>query len=120
MMDGLTMTRPEPKTDDPRLDIARENLRMAAAKRGMNLSEISRRAGMSRNGLQQFLAGRTSISYANMIRICDVLAIPVGIIHRPDAITDNKIRLFRALERLPDHLASQALAEAEALLTPRP
>ena len=114
------MTTPTSTAADPRLDIARENLRMAAAKRDMNLSEISRRAGMSRNGLQQFVSGKTSLSYANMLKSCDALNIPIGLMHRKDAITDTKLRLYRLLERLPDHLAAQALAEAEDLFQPRP
>lgn len=101
---------------DPRLEVVRENIRMAAAKRGLNMSEISRRAGMSRNGVQQFLSGNSSISYLNMMRICDVLQMPIGVMHRPDAVTDAKIRLYRLLERMPDHLAVQALAEAELVL----
>lgn len=105
--------------DDPRLDIARENLRMAAAKRGRNLSEVSRTAGMSRNGLQQFITGRTTLSYANMLRVCDALNIPICILHKPDAITDGKIRLYQALDRLPDHLAQAALAEVEAAAHPQ-
>lgn len=116
----MTTTNKKEGAPDARLDIARENLRMAVAKRGLNMSQASTRAGMSRNGLQQFISGRTSLSYANMIKVCDVLAVPIGLIHRPDAITDSKIRLYRALERLPDHLAAQALSEAEQLLGPRP
>lgn len=119
-MPDKTMIDKKKSQDDPRLDIVRENIRMAAAKRGLNLSEISRRAGMSRNGVQQFVAGHTSLSFANMMRICDVLAIPIGVITRPDAITDNKIRLYRLLERLPDHLAAQAVAEAEAIVSRQP
>ena len=102
--------------NDPRTDIARENLRMAAAKRGMTLSEIGLKAGMSRNGLQQFTSGRTSISYANMLRVCDALGVPIGILHRRDAITDSKIRLYQALDVLPDHLAAEALGIAQATL----
>ncbi len=105
-----------PTQTDPRLDVARENIRMAAAKRGVTMSEVSRRAGMSRNGVQQFVSGKSSISYANMMRICDVLQVPVGVMHRPDAITDAKIRLHRLLERMPDHLPAQAMAEAETIL----
>jgi len=101
------------KENDPRTDIARVNIRMAAAKRDINLSEVSRQAGLSRNGLGQYVSGRTSLSYANMLKVCDVLQIPIGIMHRQDAITDNKIRLFRLLDRLPDHLAALALSEAQ-------
>lgn len=101
---------------DPRMDIARKNLRLAVALRGMNMSEVSRQAGMSRNGLSQFLSGRTTLSYGNMLAVCDVLRLPIALVHRPDAITENRIRLHRMLERMPDHLAQKALeAAAEEL-----
>lgn len=112
----MTSTKPDADTD-PRLETARENLRIAAAKRQMNFSEIARKAGMSRNGFQQFVTGRTSITYANLLNVCDVLQIPIAIVHKADAMTDAKIRLYRALDRMPDHLAAQALAETEAVLS---
>lgn len=102
------MENTDPKAD-PRVDIARKNLRMAAALKDMNLSEVSRQAGMSRNGLSQFISGRTTLSYANMLRVCDVLGVPISLVHRADAITETKIRLHRTLERLPDHLTQRAL-----------
>ncbi|MDE4059756.1 helix-turn-helix domain-containing protein [Phaeobacter gallaeciensis] len=98
---------------DNRVDIARRNLRMAAALRDINPSEVSRQAGMSRNGLGQFISGRTTLSYANMLRVCDVLRIPIGLVHRADAITENRIRLYQLLERMPDHLAQKAVAIAQ-------
>lgn len=72
-----------PNTTDPRAEIARKNIRIAAAMRNMNLSEVSRQAGMSRNGVGQFVAGTTSLSYANMLKVCDVLQLPIGLVHRP-------------------------------------
>lgn len=104
--------------EDPRVDIARRNLRMAAALRALNLSEVSRRAGMSRNALGQFINGKTTLSWLNMLRICDVLNVPVALIHRPDAITESRIRVYRALERLPDHVAQIALEEARRVAGP--
>ena len=101
------------KPIDLRVETARRNLKMAAALRDMNLSEVSRQAGMSRNGLGQFTSGRTTLSYANMLRVCDVLRVPVGLIHRSDAITEGRIRLFEILERLPDHLAHKAISAAQ-------
>lgn len=101
---------------DPRVDIARHNLRMACALRGMNMAEVSRRAGMSRNGLSQFVTGKTVLTYSNMLRVCDVLQVPVGMIHRADSITEARIRLHRALERLPDHLQAKALAAVDQAL----
>ncbi len=100
--------------NDPRIDIARRNLRIAAAMREMNLSEVSRQAGMSRNGLGQFLSGRTTLSYGNMLRVCDVLRIPLALVHRPESLTEARIRLYRILEKMPDHLAGKALEGAVA------
>lgn len=105
-----------PDAVETSVDIARRNLRMAAALRGLNLSEVSRRAGMSRNGLGQFIAGRTTLSYSNMLNVCGVLNIPIGLVHKPDAITEQRIRLYRNLERLPDHLAQQALQIVQSTL----
>lgn len=100
---------------DPRIETARQNLRIAIATRKTNLAETARQAGLSRNALQQFVAGQTQISYANMLKVCDVLAIPIGTLHRPDGITESRIRLYRTLERLPDHLAARAISEAQDL-----
>lgn len=94
---------------DTRTETARRNLRMAAALREMSLAEVSRSAGMSRNGLGQFISGRTTLSYTNMLKVCDVLRVPIGLIHRQDAITESRIRLHRILERMPDHLAQRAI-----------
>lgn len=110
------MTQKNDQSPDPRLDIARNNLRMAVALRNTNSSEVSRQAGMSRNGLGQFLSGRTTLSYGNMLLVCDVLKLPVGLVHRADAITANRIRLYQALERMPDHLAQQAVDAAQSTL----
>lgn len=99
---------------DHRVETARQNLRMAAAMRGMNLSEIAVAAGMSRNGLSQFISGRTSISYANLLRVCDVLNLPLALVHRPDAITPTKVRIWQALERMPDHSMARAMEIIDA------
>lgn len=104
-----------PEDTDPRLDIVRTNLRLAVALRGSNYAEVARQAGLSRNALSQFISGARSMLYVNMLHISEVLDVPLGILHRPDAITGEKIRLYQLLERLPDHLARQALQEAEAL-----
>ena len=84
------------------IEIARENLRIAAAMRRLNLSEVSRRAGMSRNGLGQFVGGRTTLSYRNMLAVCRVLSIPIGIVHVPSSMTRQRIAAGRALEQLND------------------
>jgi hypothetical protein len=113
----LTMTEPtkkRKKPEDPRLRIARENCRMAAAKRNKtNYSDVSRKANMSRNGFGQWVNGDTVISYENMLAVCDELQVPIGLMHIPDAITENKLRLYKALAQMPDHLAERALQVAE-------
>ncbi|MFG6535537.1 helix-turn-helix domain-containing protein [Sulfitobacter sp. 1A16787] len=103
-------------TQDAILDIARQNLRVAVALQTTNFSDVARKAGLSRNAVQQFVAGNTSISYANMLAVCQVLNIPIGLMHRPDAITPGNIRVHRALEALPDHMARQALDAARSVL----
>lgn len=96
------------------MDIVRTNLRMAAALRGMTYSEISRKAAISRNVLSQFISGHKSITYSNLMRVCDVLDVPIGLLHIPDTITAARIRLHKILLRTPDHLAARALADAQA------
>ncbi len=91
---------------DPRIQIARENLRMLAAKRRLNLSVVSRQAGMSRNGLGQFINGRTTLSYSNMLKVCDVLSVPIALVHQPEAYSDQKIEAARLVERLSNESAA--------------
>lgn len=100
---------------DHRIETARKNLRIAVAIRKTNLAETARKAGLSRNALQQFVAGKTQISYANMLKVCDVLQVPIGTLHRPDGTTETRLRLYKTLERLPDHLAARAISEAQDL-----
>jgi transcriptional regulator with XRE-family HTH domain len=94
--------------DQDILATARQNIRLAVALRETNFSEVARKAGLSRNAVSQFVTGATSLSYANMVAVCQVLNIPIGLVHRPNAITPGKIRVHRALEALPDHLAEKA------------
>lgn len=94
---------------DQRTDIARTNIRLAVALRKTNFAEVARRAGLSRNALSQFVSGKTSLSYANMLAVCAVLDLPIGIIDKPDAITESKIRLYNILRQTPDHLLSEAI-----------
>jgi transcriptional regulator with XRE-family HTH domain len=95
--------------DTQRLDTVRTNLRLAVAFRRTNFAETARKAGMSRNAISQFVSGKTSLSYSNMLAVCDVLDVPIGILHNPDAITESKLKLYRLLRNMPDNLASQAL-----------
>lgn len=91
---------------------------MATALRGVNFTQTSIKAGLSRNVVSQFVNGRTSLSYANMLAICDVLDIPIGAMHRPDAITEARIKFWRSVERVPDHLVLAALRAVQNGLSP--
>lgn len=92
----FTTTEPLPT----RLDTVRTNLRIACALRDMtNMSEIARRCGYSRNIVSQFAAGKTSISHEHLLGVCDVINIPLGILHIPDAITQANISKFQAMIR---------------------
>lgn len=46
---------------------------------------------MSRNGVGQFVSGRTILSYQNMLAVCEVLSVPIGILHIPDVITGYRV-----------------------------
>ena len=103
-----------PETDE-RLDIARRNIRMAVALRETNFAEVARKAGLSRNAVSQFVSKKTSISYSNLLRVCDVLQIPIGLLHVPDSMTEGRITLHQTLVKLPPHLAVRALEEVTKL-----
>lgn len=94
---------------DPRTDIARQNIRIACVMRDMSQTEVSRKAGLSRNTVSQYTAGRTNISFENMHKVCDVLGIPIGVVHKRDGLTTERIRLYRILEAMPEHLVSRAI-----------
>ncbi|MDW4550861.1 helix-turn-helix domain-containing protein [Defluviimonas sp. D31] len=106
--------------DDPRLATVRQNLRLAIAYRDTTAAEISRAAGLSVNGLGSFLRAKSSISYANLLRVCDALRIPIGILHRPGAITPGRLELQEALEGLSPDQVERALALVEEERPPRP
>ena len=97
-----------PKLVDPRVETARDKVRIAAALRRLSYADIALQCGLSRNAISQFIAGRTSLSYQNMLKLCDVIGVPIGLIHVPDSITEGRIRLHRALVSLPPHLAQEA------------
>lgn len=86
------------KEIDPRIDIVRDNLRMALAFRNEKPSAVSQGAGLSINALGTFINGKGSIRYDNLLLICDQLGVPIGLLHIPGAITANRIRLHRILE----------------------
>jgi transcriptional regulator with XRE-family HTH domain len=97
----VTNAQPDIQQNTPSdLNTVRTNLRIACALRDMtNLSEIARRCGYSRNIVSQFAAGKTSISHAHLLGICDVIKVPIGILHIPDAITQANISTFQNMVR---------------------
>jgi transcriptional regulator with XRE-family HTH domain len=92
-------------------EIARKNIRMATAMRETNFSEVARAAGLSRNAVSQFVTRRTTLSYENILKVCAVLDIPIGLLHIEDGVTEGRLRLNRALEAL----SSDQLREAARL-----
>jgi transcriptional regulator with XRE-family HTH domain len=94
---------------DPRLDTARENLRMAVALRGTNYKAASLQAGLSQNALSTFVKGGSSMSYINLLRICDVLGIPIGVLHVSGAITPARLRLHALLAQVGEERMTQVL-----------
>lgn len=99
-----------PNKKDPRVDTVRQNIRFAIVLRNTTAADISREAGLSVNALGSFLRGQSSISYANLLRICDVLRIPIGILHKPGAVTPGRLELQSALEDLTEAQLADALA----------
>ena len=79
------------------MDIARENLRLALAIKNQKAAAVSRAAGMSVNALANFLNGKVSISYQNILAVCEALAIPIGILHHPHSITPARLALHQEL-----------------------
>jgi transcriptional regulator with XRE-family HTH domain len=79
--------------------VARQNLRIAVALRETTFAEVSRQAGLSRNVLSQFVSGRVNISYPNMLRVCEVLDVPIGLMHLVDGVTRRNISRFQELEK---------------------
>lgn len=105
------MTNPE----NLELDITRKNLRIAIAMRSLNGSEVSRRAGMSRNGIGQFIDGRTSISYQNLKKVCGVLELPIGVVHKNGAITESYLQNVKEVLGIPEHELQTLLDVRDAL-----
>ena len=80
------------------IETARLNIRLAVALRGTNFSEVARKAGLSRNAVSQFVSGATNLSYGNMLSVCQVLNVPIGLMHRKDAITNSMISRYYQLD----------------------
>ena len=99
---------------DVRIEHIRTNLKIAAAMRDLSLAEISRRADLGRNALSQFLTGKSILSVANLIAVCDVLDVPLALIYREDGLTRANLRIYRALEAMDGASLSSAIAKLSA------
>lgn len=98
-----------------RMDVVRQNLRIAIAIKGTTAAEVSAAAGLSKNSLGAFLRGVTSIGYANLFRICDILSVPIGVLHRPGGVTPERIRLHGILKDVPPEVLARALEALDDL-----
>jgi len=99
---------------------ARENLRLAIAIRGKTAAEVSREAGLSVNALSHFLKGRGAISYPNILAACEVLHIPIGILHHPNTITPARLNLHSELEALSARDLALLIGDLESLSPAEP
>lgn len=81
---------------------ARINMKIAVALSDLSAAEISRSAGLSVNVLGKYLRGETMISFSNMVAVCDVLGVPLGLITSDHQITPARIRLAKTLARLSE------------------
>jgi hypothetical protein len=91
------------------MDIAIDNLKIAIALGDSTATEISRAAGLSPNVLGKFLRRETSISFENMIAVCEVMDLPIGVISSGARITPERLRLHRAIVRLPEDRLEEAM-----------
>lgn len=101
--------------NDPRMDQVRYNLRMAIARKGTNMQEVSEAIGLHRNAISTFMRGASNPAYSTLLRICDELDVPIGLMHKPDSISESRIKLYRVIDQLPSHLVETALQEARRI-----
>lgn len=103
------MTETDTSPEAARIAEVRQNLRIALAIRKTTAAEVSLGAGLSKNALGAYLRGDSSISYANLLRVCDVLEAPIGVLHIPGAITPARMRLHATLAQTPPEVIEEAL-----------
>lgn len=75
------------------------NLKIAVALSDKTATEISREAGLSLNVLGKYLRGETDMTHTNMLKVCRVLGLPIGLVSSSEPITEARVRLFKILER---------------------
>lgn len=91
-----------PTDIDRQLENARTNMKIAVALSDYSASEISQRAGLSINVLGKYMRGETMITFGNMIAVCNILGIPVGLLTSDHQITPARIRLARLVASMTD------------------
>ncbi|MEQ3630718.1 MAG: helix-turn-helix transcriptional regulator [Sulfitobacter sp.] len=96
---------------DDLLEIVRTNIRIAIALRNTKAKTVSLEAGMSQNSLGSFIRGETSMSFVNVLKVCEVLDIPIGLLAIEGAISPARLRLHQALEGAPPELVLEALSQ---------
>lgn len=107
------MDKDTPKEQDPRLEIVRQNLRIALALRDTKAKAVSLAAGLSQNALGSFIRGATSMTFVNVLQVCDVLRIPIGLLTVEGAINPARLRLDELLLTTPPHVVIAALDDYE-------
>ncbi|OUS04189.1 hypothetical protein A9Q96_14620 [Rhodobacterales bacterium 52_120_T64] len=76
---------------------------MAMVLRDTDATNTAKKAGLSQNALGTFLRGASNISYFNLLKVCEALDIPVGILHLREGITLASIRAHNRILQLHDH-----------------
>jgi transcriptional regulator with XRE-family HTH domain len=99
------------KSTDRQMDATKRNLKIAIALDDLSAAEICRIAGLSPNVVGKFLRGETSISFQNLVAVCSVINIPVGLITDEFPITQARIQLYRTLCKIPEDQIEAALAK---------
>ena len=105
----MAESKKKPSRAQGTLEATVKNLKIAVALSDMNGSEICTKAGLSRNVLGKFLRGETSISYNNLLSVCEVLDIPIEVLASDTPVTKARIRLFRILAQLSENQIAAAL-----------
>jgi transcriptional regulator with XRE-family HTH domain len=99
------------QSTDRQMDATKRNLKIAIALDDLSAAEICRIAGLSPNVVGKFLRGETSISFQNLVAVCSVINIPVGLITDELPITPARIELHRTLCKIPEDRIAAALAK---------
>jgi transcriptional regulator with XRE-family HTH domain len=84
------------------IENARLNLKVALTLTDADGTNTARSAGVSQNTLNNFLSGKSQISYANLLACCAVLNLPLGMLSTDRHLTPARLRLARVVESLSE------------------